>query len=72
MKTIRGMCDMSLADAFGLNEDKFEKIIKKVKNDTDCKDCKWHDEFSWACCNGDSEHRADFVNCGCELKRKSD
>ena len=30
-----------------------------------CKDCKWHDEFSWACCNGDSEYRADFVNCGC-------
>ena len=30
-----------------------------------CKGCKWHDEFSWACCNGDSEYRADFVNCGC-------
>lgn len=70
MKTIRGIYNMGLADAFGLNEDEFQKIIKKVKNDTDCKGCKWHDEFSWACCNGDSEYRADFVNCGCELKKE--
>lgn len=70
MKTIRGIYNMSLADAFRLNEDEFQKIIKKVKNDIDCKDCKWHDEFSWACCNGDSEYRADFVNCGCELKKE--
>lgn len=35
-----------------------------------CKGCKWHDEFSWACCNGDSKHCADFVNCGCELKKE--
>lgn len=32
-----------------------------------CVGCKWHDEFTWACFNGDSEHCADFVNCGCPL-----
>lgn len=31
-----------------------------------CKGCKWHDEFTWACCNGDSLNCADFVNDGCE------
>lgn len=61
---------MSLADAFGLNEDEFEEIIKKVKYNTDCKDCKWHDEFTYVCFNGDSKHCADFVNCGCELKKE--
>ena len=32
-----------------------------------CVGCKWHEEFTWACFNGDSEHCADFVNCGCPL-----
>lgn len=32
-----------------------------------CSGCKWHDDFSWVCFNGDSENRADFVNCGCEM-----
>jgi hypothetical protein len=27
-----------------------------------CKTCKWHDDFSWACFNGDSENRADFTS----------
>lgn len=26
-----------------------------------CGSCKWHDEFSGACCNGDSDFRADFT-----------
>lgn len=26
-----------------------------------CETCKWHDDFSWACCNGKSENRADFT-----------
>lgn len=25
-----------------------------------CKTCKWHEPFCGVCCNGDSEHRADF------------
>lgn len=32
-----------------------------------CVGCKWHDEFTWACFNGDSEYCADFVNEGCPL-----
>lgn len=27
-----------------------------------CKTCKWHDDFSWACCNGDSDECADFTD----------
>ena len=37
-------------------------LMKKSK----CEGCKWHDDFTWACCNGDSSYVADFVNCGCE------
>lgn len=33
-----------------------------------CENCIWHDEWAWACCNGKSEYRADFINCGCEHK----
>ena len=25
-----------------------------------CKTCRWYAAFEGACCNGDSEHRADF------------
>lgn len=31
-----------------------------------CEGCKWHDSYTWACMNGDSENCADFVNDGCE------
>ena len=27
-----------------------------------CKNCEYHDEFTGACCNGDSEHCADFTS----------
>lgn len=27
-----------------------------------CKSCKWHDEFTWACFNGSSPDRADFTD----------
>lgn len=27
-----------------------------------CKTCKWHDDFSWVCFNGDSENVADFTD----------
>lgn len=32
-----------------------------------CLGCKWHDEYTWVCSNGDSPYRADFVNDGCEF-----
>ena len=32
-----------------------------------CVGCKWHEERTWACYNGDSPYCADFVNCGCPL-----
>lgn len=27
-----------------------------------CKTCKWYEPFCDVCCNGDSEHRADFMD----------
>ncbi len=40
----------------------------------ECFTCAWHDNFSWVCFNGNSEHRADFTDpedsclCGKEGK----
>lgn len=39
---------------------------------TSCRGCKYHDEFSWVCVNGDSPYRADFVTCGCEHYERED
>lgn len=34
-----------------------------------CGTCNWHDEWTGACCNGDSDYRADFTDaestCDC-------
>ena len=27
-----------------------------------CRTCRWYAEYEGVCCNGDSEHRADFVD----------
>lgn len=27
-----------------------------------CKNCKWYEPFNGVCCNGSSEHRADFTD----------
>jgi len=35
-----------------------------------CEGCKFWDSFSWACCNGNSPHRANFVNEGCDFKEE--
>ena len=37
-----------------------------------CKGCKWWKPFNWVCCNGDSPHCADFVNCGCKYFERED
>lgn len=34
-----------------------EKSARRV-----CENCKWHDDFSWVCFNGDSQYVADFVD----------
>lgn len=36
--------------------------IEKLEAHKQCNTCKWHDDFVGACCNGDSEYRADFTN----------
>ena len=30
-----------------------------------CEGCRWWDDFSWVCANGESLNCADFVNEGC-------
>lgn len=30
--------------------------------DRRCMNCKWYEPFCGVCCNGDSEHRADFMD----------
>ena len=37
-----------------------------------CSGCKWHDEYTWACSNGDSPYRADFVNDCCEYYERDE
>lgn len=31
-------------------------------NNKSCRNCKWHDDFSWVCFNGHSPYRGDFIN----------
>ncbi len=34
-----------------------------MKNENQyCSTCDWYETFSGVCCNGNSEHRADFCN----------
>ena len=42
----------------------------KEKN---CGNCLWHDVFSWACCNGDSEYGGEYMDPGksCRCWEKS-
>lgn len=48
---------------------KLEQIEQEGENMKSkcCVGCKWHEEWTWACFNGDSPYCADFVNCGCPL-----
>lgn len=38
-----------------------ESIDRCIKEQV-CEFCKWHDDFSWVCFNGDSENCADFTD----------
>lgn len=40
-----------------------------MEKEKGCKTCKKHDDFTWVCFNGDSEHYADFTepNCVCKF-----
>lgn len=68
----------------GIQEEDFVKIIgREITNGEyemidvttledvpkNCENCKWHDDFTGTCCNGDSEHCADFTDnsevCDC-------
>lgn len=61
---------MSFASAFkqaGIPKAELERILgREVGN---CGNCKWHADFTGVCCNGDSEHCADFTDnsevCDC-------
>lgn len=32
-----------------------------IESEKQCSNCRWHGDFTGACCNGDSEYRADFT-----------
>ena len=54
--------------------EKAEKESGKIKEIVfKCKTCKWHDDFSWVCANGDSQEVADFTDneygCSCWEER---
>ena len=36
------------------------RFVGGVKLALTCGNCKWYEPFCGVCCNGDSEHRADF------------
>ena len=36
--------------------------LNSIDSEKQCSSCKWHEDYSGACCNGDSEYRADFTN----------
>lgn len=44
------------------------KFKKAPMNPKCCATCRWYEDFQGVCCNGDSEHRADFTDPedGCE------
>ncbi len=43
-----------------------------MKKEKRCKTCRYHDDFTWACFNGNSKHCADFTepDCVCECWEK--
>lgn len=47
----------------------FFKLRLIMQKEKCCKTCKKHDDFTWVCFNGDSEHCADFTepDCVCEF-----
>ena len=36
--------------------------LDTIKEKKCCKNCKWHDDFSWVCFNGESEECAGVTN----------
>ena len=39
----------------------YDGLCAECFNSQCCGNCKWHEDFSWACCNGESEYVADFT-----------
>ena len=49
-------------DVFGDTCDWNDKNDCKCHCVKRCSNCKWHEDFTGACCNGDSDYRADFTD----------
>ena len=56
-ETCETVCDW-FALWFGEHWHRLRKKLAKKK----CRTCRWHDEFSWVCFNGDSPDVADFTD----------
>ena len=69
---LRPLCELRLYPVGVEPERRYGKLEQTEQEGEDmknkcCVGCKWHEEWTWACCNGDSPYCADFVNCGCPL-----
>ena len=69
---LRSLCELRIYPVWVEPErryGKLEQIEQEGENMKSkcCVGCKWHEEWTWACFNGDSPYCADFVNCGCPL-----
>ncbi len=59
-------------------EDRLWLELGLGRKDRCCENCKWHDNFSGVCCNGESEHKVNFTDndlcCDCweEAKKRKE
>lgn len=49
--------NLSQAVKTSINGDEYYTQENKL-----CRNCRWYAEYEGVCCNGDSEHGADFVD----------
>lgn len=69
---LRSLCELRVHLVWVEPECRYGKLEQTEQEGEDmkskcCVGCKWHEEWTWACFNGDSPYCADFVNCGCPL-----
>lgn len=51
---------MSMSDVIKSIE--HEMFNAATEKDTKCENCKYHDDFTWACFNGSSDSKGEFTD----------
>lgn len=49
-----------LDESSQFTEEQYQSLLSRPRKN--CGSCRWHDDFSWVCCNGDSPYCADFTD----------